>query len=87
MSFKDSMDGSFHHDGKQIYYLVPVDKGNAFGGFEKEKIYREFRYFYEDGTTIGTYNAYDDFVKLQNITPLLANEYYLCMIKENSVEV
>ena len=87
MNIKDSIDGSFRHNGKQIYYLVPIDKGSVFCGFEKERIYREFCYFNEDGTSIGSYKAYDDFVKLQNITTVLAKEYYLRMIKEESVEV
>ena len=80
MSIKDSMDGSFIHDGLLIYYVVPVDRGSVFGDFEKEKIYREFRYFYENGTLIGTYKVFDEFTKLQNITPMLAKEYYLRMI-------
>lgn len=87
MNIKDNMDGSFYHDGKLIYYLVPVDKGNVFGSFEKEKTYRNFHYFYENGTAIRTYKAYDDFVKLQNITPLIAKEYYIRMLEENSMEV
>lgn len=82
MSIKDSMDGSFYHGEKLIYYLVPSDKGRVFGAFGQEKTYREFRYFNEDGTLIGTYNAYGDMVILQNITPLLAREYYVQMINK-----
>lgn len=81
MNIKDYADSSFHHDGSLIYYLVPDDKGSVFGSFEKEKTYREFRYFNEKGTLVGTYNAYDDFVKLQNITSLVAEEYYIRMIE------
>lgn len=81
MNIKDYVDGSFYHDGKLVYYLVPNDKGRAFGSLEKEKIYREFRYFNEDGTLIGTYNAYDDFVKLQNITSFMAEKYYIRIIE------
>ncbi len=80
MNTKNGMDGSFQHDGKFVFYLVPVDKGSIFGGFEREKTNRVFLYFNEDGTALGTYKAYDDFVKLQNITPSLAKEYYLRMI-------
>lgn len=81
MNIKDYADGSFYYDGRKIYYLIPDDKGRVFGCFEKEKIYREFRYFNEDGNLIGTYNAYDDFVKLQNITSFMAEEYYIRMIE------
>lgn len=81
MNIKNDMDGNFNHDGKRIFYLIPIDKGRVFGRFENEKTYRDLCFFNEDGTTIGKYKVYDYFEKLQNITPLLAKEYYLRMIR------
>ena len=64
----DKMDGSFLHDGKLIYYRIPVGQGCVFGGIEKEKTYREFFFFNADGTIIDTYKAYEKILTIYALT-------------------
>ena len=84
MNWKKDMDGSFVVDGKTICYKIPADKASVFGTYEREKTTRAIYYYDENGTIINTYNAYDEFEKLQNISTLMAKEYYLRMIKERT---
>lgn len=81
MENKIPYDGFFWIDDKKIFYWISDDwseKPRVVRGVEKIK--RKILFYNDKFGLLGSYNAYDEYEKLQNISPFLAEEYYIKMI-------